>query len=59
LGAREGRAFAALFRLGLAVVRVRFIFTARLVAVVQVFLFFSRHVQHSPPHEVTKADITD
>jgi hypothetical protein len=55
---REGRAFAALLGFGLTVVRVRFIFSARLIVIVHVFLFFSRDVQHAPPHEVTKADIT-
>jgi hypothetical protein len=49
----------ALFGLGLPVVICgRFKFTARLVAVVRVFLFFGLHLQHVRPHEVTKVDIT-
>jgi hypothetical protein len=48
---------STLFRLGLVVIRGRFKFAARLVAVARVFLFFGRHFLHVPPHEVTKADI--
>jgi hypothetical protein len=48
---------SALFGLGLVVIRGRFKFAARLVAVARVFLFFGRHFQHVPPHEVTRVDI--
>jgi hypothetical protein len=48
---------STLFGLGLVVIRGRFKFAARLVAVARLFLFFGRHFQHVPPHEVTKTDI--